>query len=203
MQKRVGVVVAALVAATALSGCWGLREAFWTKDKLQPREKTTLRVGLIPSGAGEPGRFFLGLLLKNAGMSFGPAKFDATGELGRPKKMVRDSELAQALGDFGSCDGPFPLPGTPNILFRTRGNVSSDTRKFVDATMRARAAGGRQGGGAGGFVVTGNWVDDGDGVPEDPDTTDDVLECTGLSTTVVIKRGSKITRALRDLAPDG
>jgi hypothetical protein len=203
MSKKVLLVVGTLVAATALSGCWAMREAYWTKDKLDPREKTTLRVGLIPSDGPDEGYFFLALLLKHSGLTFGPAKFDATGELGRPKKMVRDPELAQAIDDFDVCDsGPIQLPGSPNMLFRTRGTVSSDTRKFIDATLRARARGGRQGGGAGGFVVTGQWLDDGDGVPEDPLASDDAMECSGLANTVVIKRGTDFNR-LRQLAPGG
>jgi hypothetical protein len=192
MRKRLLVVVGALIASTLLSGCWAMREASWTKDKVDPGEKTTLRVGLIPASEKENDRFFLGFLVKASNVQFGPAKFDATGELGRPKKMIRDATLRDVISDDDLCGDQ--LPGEPNLVFRTQNNVTDDTRKFIEATLRARTQRGADGGGAGGYVFTGAWLDDGDGVPEDPDLSDDELACTGISQVAFVIKGGAPSR---------
>jgi hypothetical protein len=203
MRKRLLVIVAALVATTALSGCWALRESYWTKDKVKPGGGTTLKLGLFPTGDQEPAHFFFGFLYKGAGMQFGPAKFDATKQLGRTKRMVRDGALADAFVDYGICDELVPgLPVPPQVMFRTRNAVGSNTNKFIEATLRGRVSRGQADAGAAGIVVAGAWLDDGDTVPEDPVATDDAYECTGVATTAVVKRGTSFGAArLGALAP--
>jgi hypothetical protein len=198
MNKRLLVVVGALIASTLLSGCWLMREASWTKDKVDPGEKTTLRVGLFPANEKENDRFFLGFAFKGENVQFGPAKFDATGELGKPKKMIRDAALRDVIADDDLCGDQ--LPGEPSFVFRTQNNVTDDTRKFIEATLRARTPRSADGGGAGGFLVTGGWRDDGDGIPEDPDLSDDELACTGVSQSAFVIKGGGATAARVDVS---
>lgn len=47
MLKKVSVALAALLAASLVSGCYVLREVNWSKDQVKKGESTNLRVGLI------------------------------------------------------------------------------------------------------------------------------------------------------------
>jgi hypothetical protein len=69
--------------------------------------------------------------------------------------------------------------------------VPSDKEtKLVVAKLKAKRDSPNQGGGFAGLILTGEWVDDGDGVPEDPGSTDDAITCTGESTTSLLLKGN-------------
>ncbi|HYQ85560.1 MAG TPA: hypothetical protein VEP28_16410, partial [Rubrobacter sp.] len=71
-------------------------------------------------------------------------------------------------------------------------------RKLFGANFKLKT---QQGGGAfGGFVQTGQWLDDGDGQPEDPASSDDRYNCSGISTTFVGTKGLD-NEPMRSLAP--
>ena len=191
-KRQVGAILAAAVLMTALSGCWVLRESFWTVDKVKPGNATKLRLGLAASDNNDPpGRFFMALNFKSSGgIKLRPAFFDSTGVLGNPKKMVKDLDLLAFLGDEDVCDSI--LSG--GTLYRTQGNVSSDTRKFIEASLRAKTPNGSDGGGFGAQITTGEWRDDGDLIPE-PDPEDE-YECSGEATSGFVIKGSPSPRIL-------
>ncbi|MDQ2675411.1 MAG: hypothetical protein M3Y34_01260 [Actinomycetota bacterium] len=207
MGKRVLAVVVALVAAQVFSGCYFLRELSWSVDKAKPGEKTVATVGLQPTGGPSmrllrgPGSgdsyFFLGAAGElTEGIEFKRPIFDSKDVTGQKEKLIADPELYDLAFEDGPCGslitapirrgGGFPVPG---VAYRTEGTVSSDTRKFVEAKQKVKVDNGAPGGGFFGLMFSGEWIDDGDGIPEDPETTDDEISCTGFSTTTFQVKG--------------
>jgi hypothetical protein len=186
VKKKLQVTVSVLVLSTLLGGCYSLREFSWTPDKLKSGETAVGTLGLI--GTGEPAKayFFISLLNEaQASVQYRKVKFDSAKVLGPDSvKMVSDPDLAAVYENEG-C--PF-TPVSEGVLFRTEKQVRSDTRKLPEASFRVKAV--KDGAGFGGFVTTGVWEDDGDKVPEDPDSSDDVVDCTGTTTTLLPPQGA-------------
>jgi hypothetical protein len=198
MGKKVLAVVVALVAAQVLSGCYFLRELNWNKDIVPKGEDTTATVGLQPSGEPKStSYFFMGATGKGVGFTLGRPVFDSKDVTGQKQKLIEDNSLGDAIG--GNCDVFTPVrsvrgPGVPSELWRTDEEVHADTNKMVQAKLKAKRNSANEGGGFAGLIITGEWEDDGDGIPEDPETSDDEIMCTGESTTSFILRGSNPTR---------
>jgi hypothetical protein len=205
VKKRLLVVVGALVAAQVLSGCYFLRELNWTKDKLDPGGSSTAKIGLQPSGSvmargGNDGYFFLTVLGEGNGIDFNRPVFDTSDVTGQREKLTRDNALRDFVYESGEC-GPFGVfreraerGNVPAILWRTESPISSaPSRKFLNAKLKANAS--QDASGFGGIVSTGQWIDDGDGVPEeednDPNTQDDRISCTGQTTTSILVKGAQ------------
>jgi hypothetical protein len=66
---------------------------------------------------------------------------------------------------------------------------SAKQNKFVDAKLKVKRTSDDQSGFAG-VIISGEWLDDGDGVPEDPGATDDEIDCTGETTTSFLMKGN-------------
>lgn len=194
MKGRIFAIVLALVATQLLSGCYVLRELDWSKDKIGKGEKSTARIGTVGANLGDPGRVFVLGFFDTENVSVKSAKFDTKKAIGKTKKLVADDELLSIAGNEDSCFGAVPVRrgaggGTTGVkLFRSKG-VVKETGKFVDASLTLKAANNNDGGVAIGSVGMGYWIDDGDGVPEDPDASDDEIGCSGTSSTVVLKKG--------------
>lgn len=62
-------------------------------------------------------------------------------------------------------------------------------RKLVEAQLPVKVGRKAPGGGFVGAFYSGAWLDDGDGIPEDPATSDDAYECTGFTLTSFRVRG--------------
>ncbi len=193
MKKKLIVCVGALIAAQVLSGCYFLRELNWSKDIVPKGENTTATIGLQPSGADDDTHFFIVFVGKGAGFTPKAPVFDAANEHGLKEKLVPDS----AIGDFldENCQTFAPSGarrGPPGLgAWRTEDVVPSDKEnKLVDAKLKIKRDSPNGGGGFGGLILTGEWVDDGDGNVEDPDASDDVISCTGEATTSFLLKGS-------------
>ena len=201
MRRKIGAVVVALVATQLLSGCYLLRELDWSQDKVDSGESTTATIGTVGSDATEEGRLFVLGFFETEGFKLTGAKWDTTEKLGGTKELVRDDELLEIAGQDDSCFGGVPLRGVigpATRLFRTNG-VVKETSKFVDASLKAKAPNGNQGDGMVGIVAMGQWIDDGDGTPEDPESSDDEISCTGSSSTAVFKKGQNVPVARQGL----
>jgi hypothetical protein len=139
-------------------------------------------------GLNDRSRFFL-LVLYDGEATVGSARFDSTGVLGQPKKMVRDQNLAAKILTEGACDDLIPenAPQTDVALFRTQGNVDVSQMRFLQASLRVRAQADAASGDFLGAVLTGEWKDDGDLVADTPG--EDGYACVGMATTGFRIRG--------------
>lgn len=189
-RGSLGLVVAALASALALSGCFLPRELDWTRDQVKPGKATTMKLSLMsePGDRSVVGRFFMAFPHeKTKGIRLEKPRWDTTRVLGkRPKPMVRDAALATVLREAGVCDD---YPDEKVRVWRTRAPQRGAGRKFVEVSQRAKVGKRAPGGGLFGMVLTGVWIDDGDGVPEDPSLGEDSYECSFPLTTSFGVRG--------------
>ena len=186
MKKKLLVTGSVVVLSALMSGCFSLREFAWTPDKLKSGDTAVGTLGLIGTGEPEKAYFFISLLNEaQDSVKYRKVKFDSAKVLGPDSvKMILDPDLAAVYENEG-C----PLtPVSEGVLYRTEKQVRSDTRKLPEASFRVKAV--QDGAGYGGFVTTGVWADDGDKVPEDPDLSDDVVDCTGTTTTILPPKGA-------------
>jgi len=192
--KKVLAVVVALVAALLVSGCYSLREFNWSDDKVKPGNSTTGKMSLTPSDDVTDRHFFIfvSVITEEFSAKFPSAKWDTTQVFGNPKKMVKDPALETAALDYGGCQSVFAVPrrgiDIEEIAFVTNNAVRDDTGKFVEAKLKSKLTDDAEGGPFG-VVQTGAWLDDGDGVPEDPDVSDDEINCYGAVTTNYASKG--------------
>jgi hypothetical protein len=193
MGKKILAVVVALVAAQLLSGCYFLRELNWSKDNVPKGESTKATIGLQSTDEAKfDSYFFLIAVGEGAGFTFKSPVFDAEDVTGQRQKLIADSSIGDFIGDQCQLFAP-PISGRGPVeapIWRTENEVSSDTQKMIVAELKAKRDAPNQGGGFGGLVITGEWIDDGDGNIEDPETTDDVVQCTGESTTSFLLKGN-------------
>ena len=116
-------------------------------------------------------------------------KWDTTKVLGRkPKKMIAYPALAEWIPAGGEFCADIPA-GSDVLVWRTKGRQPNAGRKFVEAQLPVKVGRKAPGGGFVGAFYSGAWLDDGDGIPEDPATSDDAYECTGFTLTSFRVRG--------------
>ena len=188
-MKKIGVVATALVAAQLLSGCFLLREAGWSKDKVKAGDATTFKASLI--GSGEEAAYFFILPRLEGDISVRRPVFDPKAVLGKRRKLVEDAQLgAIAVASGNGCDAalaqPRQGPSPPSRAYKTSKEIPAPENKFVDATFRAKVAESALKGPVFGVVYVGYWNDDGDGIPEDNDQ--DAINCSGFSTSGFLTR---------------
>ncbi len=201
MGKKLLAVVIALVAAQAFSGCYVLRELSWGTDNIKPGNTSTATIGLQGSEdtvrarglTASDGRFFLTVIGEGSeGLTFKRPKFDSKDQLGEKQKLIRDDDLFDAAFSGGtSCSEFFPFRrqgGPPGLLWRTEEDVRPSS-KFIQSKMNAKVENGAPGGGFFGVIMSGQWIDDGDDVPEDPGSSDDEITCVGFTTTTLGVKG--------------
>lgn len=193
MKKKLIVCVGTLVAAQVLSGCYFLRELDWSKDLVPKGENTTATIGLQPSGANDDTHFFIVFVGEGEGFTPKAPVFDAENERGLKEKLTPDSTIGDFLEE--SCQTFEPSAsrrGASGLgVWRTEDVVPSDKEtKFVEAKLKVVRDSPNGGGGFGGLIITGEWIDDGDGNVEDPETTDDDISCTGEATTSFLLKGN-------------
>jgi hypothetical protein len=203
--KGLGIVLVALGSAQLLSGCYMVRGLDWSKDKVDSGEKTkaTLELGGLRADFISPNRFFV-VLPEPTEMRFKGGRFDTSKVFGQPQKLRRDDDLALVVATRSDCSaglGPFVRQGPPPepyAVYRTN-KIQPETTKLLEATLTYKATGNNQAGGIFGTFVTGGWVDDGDGVPEDPEGGEDQVECIGGTSTTVEKKGESEMSAQRSV----
>jgi hypothetical protein len=191
MNRKLLAVAGALVAAQLLSGCYFLRELDWNKDIVPKGESTKATIGLQPTGDPEGTYFFIGAAGEGGGFSFKRPVFDAGDVTGQKQKLIEDNAIGGFIDE--QCQTfvpPISRRGPGGVIWRTENEVSSEIEKLIVAKLTAKRDAANQGGGFGGLVITGEWIDDGDGNVEDPESTDDEIRCTGESTTSFVMRGT-------------
>ncbi len=185
-MKKLGIAVAALVAAQLLSGCFVMRESGWSKDKVKAGDSTTFKAALL--GTGEADSHFFILPRLDGDISIRRPVLDPKEVLGKRRKLVEDAQLGAIAVDSGNgCDAGIAVPrrGPPDTrAYKTTKEIPAPENKFVDATFRAKVADSSLGGPVFGVVYIGYWDDDGDGIPEDNDQ--DSINCTGFSSSAFL-----------------
>ena len=104
--------------------------------------------------------------------------FDTEGVFDGPVPLKKNDALIEFAGE--SCEGSIPIAKRgpslePSLVATEDPFVATNERKFMDAKVPIRAA--EVGNIDGLAIFMGSWEDDGDGVPEDEDTTDDEYDC--------------------------
>ncbi len=184
MRKALFVVVGALVASMLFSGCFVMRTLVYTKDKIEPGEKTKAKVTLngdttamVARGVSTERPFFLYLVEGDLKLQGGV--FDKTGVFDGPVDLVKNEELVTQLEV--QCEGFIAAarqgPITPLTALTTEDPFEATAeRKIIEATLDLKAPPDAESGAAL-AIFGGSWHDDGDDVPEDEDTTDDSYDC--------------------------
>lgn len=196
MKGKIGAVVLALVAAQLLSGCYLLRGLDWSTNKVGPGDTSKATIELQGTGDEVNGRYFVYALLLGDGAKPKGGEFDSTEKVyNKAKDLVEDANLASVASVRASCQPPTsPIRrrgALEGYAFRTKGSVK-ETIKFIESTLKVRQSGSSTDTGLFGWVFTGEWEDDGDDLPEDPESTDDIIECTGISSTNLGSKGSNL-----------
>ena len=191
MKKKLVVGVGALVAAQIFSGCYFLREINWNPDLAPKRESTKATISLQSSDEAEPSYFFLGETGKGDGFAFKRPVFDSKDLTGQKQKLIVDEEIGEFLDACQTFSPPVARGAGAPTIWRTEDEVSdTDPEKFVELKLKAERAS-NVAGGYGGLIITGQWIDDGDGVVEDPESTEDQFACTGEATTTFLLKGQE------------
>jgi hypothetical protein len=196
VKKRIAFTSGVIAVGMSLTGCIAQQGFHWSNRAPDAGDTTKGVFDLqgVPQGEPTDAYFFVGVSGKGSGVNPKPGKFDPGDKIGEKQNMVADAALAEAYQT--ECDSPIGA----FYMFRTQDPVKSspNPRKLFGANLRLRTQQG--GGGFAGFVQTGQWFDDGDGEPEDPGSSDDEYNCSGLSTTFVGTKGFE-GEAMRSLAP--
>ena len=182
-----------------MSGCIAQTGFHWTDAKPKKGETTKgiLELkGVEGSGAilrgvtPDQAYFYITLGGDGTGVTEKGFKFDTTEALGKAKKMVEDPSLAS---EADTC-----APISAQVAYRTKKPVPySPVDELIEATFKVAIS--EEGGGIGGYVASGQWVDDGDGIAEPSDSSDDRYECSGFTTTYMSSKGFGPTSEMREL----
>jgi hypothetical protein len=184
-MKRLTFAAGVIAMSLGLSGCIAQTGFHWTNAQPEAGKTTKGIVDLkgLTGEAGEPNKayFYIGVVGEGDGITPKGFKFDPGNVLNAKGKMVSDNDVA----DFADSDcGPVSGGST----YRTKTPVkTSPVDRVFQATFKVKMAG--EGGGFGGFVSSGQWFDDGDGLAEDPSASGDTYECSGVASTVVSTKG--------------
>ncbi len=189
MKKRILLAASSVAVGLGLGGCVAQTGFHWTNDGPKKGETVKGIVDLksLPQTStrakrGAAGTYFY-VILNGEGDGVGLKGFtyDPKEVVGPKVRMVKDADVANYGG--ANC-----APASGGIGYRTKVRVNPDPKeKPFDTTFRAKLA--AAGGGFGGFVSSGQWFDDGDGVAEDPSNSDDRYECSGFASTVLSSKG--------------
>jgi hypothetical protein len=194
---RFVVVPAAALLVLGLGGCFSWRYHTWDDIRVKSGESTTARVYVAPSDAGpdvDVPFFLVGL---EGGLSLGPAKWDLTGKFNGPAKMAKDPDLRDALllddncADAGLEPASFDDVDTWTAVRLDEAVDDGDAvNRLVQSTLKVKADPAAETDVVRVHLIVGGWEDDGDGLPEDPSTTDDDYECGGGTLTNLAVKGT-------------
>lgn len=203
MRKGLVVAVGALGMSLLFSGCFVMRTMTFTDDKVQAGKKTIAKISVAGNtetvemlrGGSLPEYPFFGMLSAEGSKIAKGGRFDTKGVFDGPVRLVKDAGLATVAEE--ACETFVPLPvaakrgiSEPELsAARTRNPfVATNERKFMDVRLPIRAT---KAFNSDGFAIfMGTWADDGDGVPEDPEASDDAFDCQPPYTSVLKIKGA-------------
>lgn len=196
-MKKLLAVGAAAGLSFVMSGCFVMQTLNYTDNKPKAGKKTTAKITVLGetdsdmrSGSALRGDlveypFFL-VLAEGAVAKKGV--FDAKGVFDGPVDLVINDDLIDPA--LSECDVPVPRRGlTPRVVATEDPFVATTERKYMLAEVPLKTDET-----AIGVVVSfnmGTWIDDGDGVPEDPGATDDEFECQPAYTSFFATKGAE------------
>lgn len=199
MLKKVLLASGILAAGVGMTGCIAQTGFHW-KDAQPKAGKSTKGIveakgiegsGVFERGFEEDAYYYVSVAGEVAGVTFKSFKFDKNETLGKTKKMVEDPGIG---ANSTSC-----TPGGLGVVYRTKKEVPfNPVDKLIETRFKAKMD--DEGGAFGGVVSTGHWFDDGDGVAESPEDSDDEYECAGFATTFLSTKGFEPTMEMRELA---
>ena len=174
MKKVVLVGLSCAGLAFAMSGCFVMRTLTFTHDTVKKDGgKTTALISVSAQSENDEYPFFY--VISEAGAVPKTGRLDTKGKFSGPVKMKRDDALQTFAAD--DCQSSI-APKGPTVqerLIATKDPFTAHNAvKFMDAKVPIKMEGNE---GDGLAIFMGSWLDDGDGVPEDPDTTDDDYSC--------------------------
>jgi hypothetical protein len=191
MKKGLLVVVGALGASLLFSGCFVMRTMTFTDDKVQAGKKTTAKISvagnteevekMLGGGGSSERPFFMMISAEGSKIAKG-GKFDTKGVFDGPVRLVKNAGLLGIAEE--ACATATPVSATSSkrgitetVSAVTTRNpfVATNERKFMDVRLPILATKTFNADGFGIFM--GTWADDGDGVAEDPEVSDDSYDC--------------------------
>jgi len=200
VKKAIAAGTLAVGLAVVLSGCFVMRTLTYKDDTFKAGEKGIAKITVAgdttdvmrgPPPAEYP--FFL-LVTEGGSTLANGGKFDTEGVFDGPVPLVKDATIAEFAAD--PCEETVPVARRGILDDQTAvvtedPFVASNPRKFMDVKLQIRAT---ETGNADGLgIFMGSWVDDGDGVPEDEDATDDRYACQPPYASVIrIKGGDPV-----------
>jgi hypothetical protein len=188
LKKFIVLAGLGVLLAASLSGCFAMRTLQYTKDKVDAGKKTTALIEAVGQTNGDEYPFFFfesegGSVLSNGG------KFDTKGVYSGPVALRKSDALAPFASDCGSTfKGKRGVPTGKNVVVTDDPFNAHNENKFMHVKLPIKASKHSPGGDAFGISM-GTWTDDGDGVPEDPGTTDDEYDCQPLYTSFILIHG--------------
>lgn len=203
-----------MILSTLLSGCFIMRTLTYTEDKVEPGEKSTAKVtvngetgemmksvatfddSVQAKGDDDEFPFFFLEANDDATKLTNGGKFDTGGVFAGPKALKVNATLVEVAAEECSLliakakQGP-PEPARSAVATEQPFDASN-SRKIIEAKVPIKSNPNAVGG-VGYGLSMGTWFDDGDGNPEDPDTTDDEYECQPpYISTLVLKGGAPL-----------
>jgi hypothetical protein len=177
------------LAAFTLSGCFVMRTLTYTKDKVDAGDKTTALISVEGQTEGDEFPFFF-LFSEGGSKVTNGGTLDTAGIADGPAALTRHDELIPAAED--TCPPPpsskGPGTGAESIVATDSPFTVHNGNKLMDAKLPIKASTHSPGGDALGIYM-GTWNDDGDGVVEDPGSSDDSYDCQPPYLSSILIRG--------------
>lgn len=201
LKKALLAGIAALIASLLFGGCFLMRTLTYTKDKVDPGQKSTAKISVLGStgvmkdsfkfgdlasspakgGSDDEIPFFLMLTEGSDTKLTNGGKFDTKGAFSGPKDLKVNGALLDAAGEDCATTVPFKQQGpTPtedaSVVATKKPFDAHNERKLISVKLPIKTDPTASGGVLYGLFM-GTWFDDGDQIPEDPDSTDDEYQC--------------------------
>jgi hypothetical protein len=196
LLKKVMLAAALGVLVFSLSGCFFMRTLTYNKDKVKPGGVYTAKITLGHDQNSPDEYPFFFVITEDNSKPTDKGEFDSKSVFSGPVALTH-TDQSQNISQYGTqgcqiAGGPKRGPGgisgrnivTTNSPFDSSGNAA----KYILAKVPIRMLKDAPGGDAV-LIWMGTWMDDGDGVAEDPGGSDDDYTCQPAYTSYIVEKG--------------
>lgn len=188
--KKLVILAGLGLLAASLSGCFFMRTLSYTKDKVDAGKKTTALISVL-AGTGTSDEYPFFFMASEGGSKLVKGgKLDTKSVYDGPVSLKPNAALIPFAED--NCNGIPKAKGpgttTESLVATNAPFVAPNENKLMDAKVPIKASKHSPGGDAYALYMA-TWTDDGDGVPEDPGTTDDGYDCQPPYTSAILIHG--------------